>query len=665
MTSWRDSILQEFVPQVSKLTIVTDPDALLTEEKLTIELRVRGFDIIEFDDPIAFRYAYESKYRSLWDNGTHTDLVVILRFGDTNVERIPFDLLKSGRKLFFSLGELFPNISYPVIECLDRMHLDALYNAQCRYLPDRMGDNASKDFVLRHVFGIAAELITSDVELLRCALRYHYSGIELPGALLNRLLSVLEQNENLKQWPLELLFKDADIFFAFIQERWPIYLQTLTNGASCVCENASDSNLKVPGPVSIPFGHQDIRVYIDNLFLEGKLNPIAVNGVNLNAAPWVRSGLQVSVSDDNKVRTRRLFAALQESIPSFESRHYDWLSYASKYAELLAAHNSDDTGLESNQIQNLSTTINVIFRSWLEKNFAGLINMPPTNPVMVHHIPRAIAREVEANEKKRVALIVIDGLSMEQWCSAKSIIANQDSSLVFKEHAAFAWIPSLTPISRQAIFAGKAPLYFPTSISTTEREPLHWRQFWENYGISKMDISYHKETADTDVHSIIDSQIIPGKTRVFGLVIGIVDRIMHGMQLGMTGMHNQVRQWCRTGYLSTILQQLIEKGFEVWVTADHGNVECKGVGRPSDGVIAETRGERVRIYPSIELQESALQSANSAQKWVPIGIPPGLFPVIADFGCAFTNEGDKIVSHGGAMFEEVIVPFIKIERKKQ
>jgi hypothetical protein len=59
---------------------------LLTEEKLALELRGRGFDLIEFSDPVEFRYAYESKYRSIWDRGEHTDLVVILRLQDAELE---------------------------------------------------------------------------------------------------------------------------------------------------------------------------------------------------------------------------------------------------------------------------------------------------------------------------------------------------------------------------------------------------------------------------------------------------------------------------------------------------------------------------------------------------------------------------------------------------
>jgi hypothetical protein len=38
----RDCILNDFVPSVSKLNMVTDPDCLLTEEKLALELRGRG-----------------------------------------------------------------------------------------------------------------------------------------------------------------------------------------------------------------------------------------------------------------------------------------------------------------------------------------------------------------------------------------------------------------------------------------------------------------------------------------------------------------------------------------------------------------------------------------------------------------------------------------------
>ncbi len=135
MPSWRDSLLAAFVPRVSKLTLVADPDGLLTEEQLARALRDRGFDLIEFTDAVEFRYAYESRYRATWDQGESTDLVVILRLPDTELDSLPYDLLQAGRRLSFTLGEIFPHLSYPVIEQLDRSLLDLVFAAQSTVSP--------------------------------------------------------------------------------------------------------------------------------------------------------------------------------------------------------------------------------------------------------------------------------------------------------------------------------------------------------------------------------------------------------------------------------------------------------------------------------------------------------------------------------------------------
>ena len=232
MSSWRNTILKEFVPNLSRLTLVSDPDCLLTEEKLAIELRNRGFDLIEFNDPIEFRYAYESKYRSIWDMGKQTDLVVILRLENTKLAALPYDLLQIGRKLSFSLGDIFPHLSYPIIEQIDRSLLDLLFDAQKKSSPDRMGDNASKDFILRHVFGVAAELISTDVELMRFLLRLHYGKLAIPSILTDRLVEVLNNSGNFNDWALSKVVTDAEHFFAFVQERWPIFLNSLKQKGS-------------------------------------------------------------------------------------------------------------------------------------------------------------------------------------------------------------------------------------------------------------------------------------------------------------------------------------------------------------------------------------------------------------------------------------------------
>jgi hypothetical protein len=662
MSSWRDAILNDFVPNVSKLTLVADPDSLLTEEKLALELRGRGFDLIEFNDSVEFRYAYESKYRSIWDRGEHTDLVVILRLQDAELESLPYDLLQAGRKLSFNLGELFPNLSYPVIEKLDRSLLDSLYDAQRKSPPDRMGDNATKDFILRYVFGIAAELISSDVELLRALLRLHYGKIQIPFTLAERLVQVLREHSGFKAWPLDEIVPDDEAFFAFLQERWPVFLSRLSK-ADQLRKDSPEYGLKFPGPDVLPFDHQDIKVYIDNLFVEGKLNPIHATEIDVEPGSWIRCGIVPASADDDEMRVSRLFELVEKDLPTEESRYSDWIAFALKWAELSSLIHCGSNAAHQSRLKDVGDALNAMFSRWLSDHYSSLINLPPTNPVMLHHVPRRLARDVEGSGDGRTALIVVDGLALDQWVTVRQLLQKQDNNLVMRESATFAWVPTLTSVSRQSIFSGKPPLYFPSSINSTNSEEKLWKQFWEGHGISRLDIVYQRGLGDGAASSVLEAAIHPSKTKVVGLVVDKVDKIMHGMQLGAAGMHNQIKQWCEKGFLCALVGSLLDYGYEVWLTADHGNIECIGAGRPSEGVIAETRGERVRVYPTPELRSQVAEAYRFAHEWQPVGLPSDYFPLIAGGRDAFVNPGNSIVGHGGVAIEEVIVPLVKFERR--
>ncbi|MCK5164705.1 MAG: BREX-3 system phosphatase PglZ, partial [Desulfobacula sp.] len=268
----------------------------------------------------------------------------------------------------------------------------------------------------------------------------------------------------------------------------------------------------------------------------------------------------------------------------------------------------------------------------------------------------------EDSKNNRVALIVVDGLSLDQWISIREILQDQSKNLVIRESAVFAWIPSLTSVSRQALFAGKPPMYFPNSINTTHNEKKLWQQFWENYGLSRFDVGYQKSLGGGDAIGALDDTLNLQRIKVLGLVIDTVDKIMHGMQLGNAGMHNQIRQWCQSGYLSSLIGHLFQNGFQVWLTSDHGNIECNGMGNPGEGVIAETRGERARVYSTSELRSQVAENFSDAAIWNPTGLPSGYYPLLAKGPNAFANMGKRTVTHGGASIEEIIVPLIKFEK---
>ena len=71
----------------------------------------------------------------------------------------------------------------------------------------------------------------------------------------------------------------------------------------------------------------------------------------------------------------------------------------------------------------------------------------------------------------------------------------------------------------------------------------------------------------------------------------------------------------------------------------------------------------MRVYPSEELRRTVAERFPDAWEWPPDGLPAGYLPLLAPGRSAFVRQGERIVAHGGVCLEELIVPFIQVERR--
>jgi hypothetical protein len=635
--TWHDQILKEFPTDIARFTLVADPDGLLTEEGVVTGLRERGFDIITFDDPIAFRYVYESKYRSRWDHDESATLVVVLRASAHVWREMPYDLLQIGRRLAFSLSELFPNLNHPVVAELDRADLGALYRSQRGHNSGKLGYNATRDFVLRHVFESSPEFIQHPSDLLHSLLHRHYRGQHIPPLLDERFIKVVRRNRAFVNWPLESIVPDRQAFFAFLQERWPIFLNHLAaNHAHGVHEPEASYSLAYPGPAVLPFDNNDVRIYLDNLFLDGLLQPVPCLNADVLAHQWVTVGIRRDPQADQTRRLERLITAVVSSIPDSDARHHMWLTFAQRWAELIVlwneTHPSAQQAFEA-RLRALREQVDTGFLTWVHKRYGSLHNLPSSPPVMLHHVPRHMASVLESSDEgkteKKVALLLLDGLALDQWVVLRKVLEQLQPQVRFHEEAVFAWIPTITSVSRQAAFAGKPPIYYPGSIHTTDKEAMLWTQFWLGKGFTQAEVGYAKGLGEETSLGTVEEVLSQPKVRIVGFVIDTVDKIMHGMQLGTAGMHNQVRQWAQQGFMVRLLELLFDHDFGVILTSDHGNIEAVGIGRPSEGAVADLRGERVIVYPDRILRAGVKTQFPNAIEWPPLGLPEDYLPLIA------------------------------------
>ncbi|NCO57328.1 MAG: alkaline phosphatase [Nitrospirae bacterium CG18_big_fil_WC_8_21_14_2_50_70_55] len=675
MTSWRDPLLAHFTPEiaaVARLTIVADPDQLLTEAGIIEGIHLRGFEVISIDDHAAFRYAYEQRFRRVWDAGDSTNLVVVLRAPRAELDWLPFDLLQEARRdlrlLSFSLAELFPNLQPHVVAELDRHDLDAVFEAQQAHQPEQLGVNATRDFILRQVYEVAPELIKTPSDLLRVLLRRHYSGRVFPPSLDEHLLRLLRTSGRWNAWPLDQIVPSRSCFLAFLQERWPIFVKRkLSAEANKGAEPEEPYGLRHAGPTDLPFEHDDVRVYIDNLFVEGLLVPTGTVSKASVKGAWYAVGVGGDDTTDKIGRVSKLVDRLSSEFPNDSADHQQWLQVAQRFGEALALRWSLASALPEpvrDAFDLLHGRLEAAFDGWLRVHYAALSSLAPwPRPVMVHHVPRFLAHGLSSATSVKRALVVVDGLSLDQWAALRQETPSHRWST--DEGALFAWVPTLTSVSRQSIFAGDPPFFFAPSIATTSKEEQHWTRFWEDQGLKKTEVAYlcQKSQEEDDAYlERVREQAEQPRCRVLAVVVGTIDQMLHGVVTGTDGLHASVRHWAQRGALSKLIELLVDGGFDVSLTADHGNVEGHGLGKPNVGATAEQRGERVHVFRDELTRSSVAQQYPGTIPWQNVGLPQDYLPLLAPDRRAFITEGKRTVAHGGACIEEVIVPFVQIVR---
>lgn len=661
MSRWIERILHEFPADIARLWIAADPDDVLLDERIISSLRERGFELLPFEDSIAFRVEYEERYRAAWDRGeagpSHS---LIVHFRGTDVDALPWDYLRSGRRASLSLADLFPNLSSTVVRQIGSEHFEKLFDEQSRQSPQPMGESATKEFILARIFKISPYAINQAEDLWRELLRLHYRSDGLPQPLADHVAAALASNAAFAGLPIAELFASKSFLLHTLQSSWVRFV-TLKDASGTPASNASVPEA-TPG-LAIPFDHHDVRGIVTSMFHDGTLRPVTVRSRPTSLPEWARIG----VVDDPYAMLRLVkegVAQLASVLPGPDANHRDWAQWARRLGEVTCRHQSlpsTQAGEVGVQLSEVWNEADVRFRAWVTAHYDDLPSLPVAkSPVMVHHVPRFLAMRRDAGES-RVALLVFDGMAMDQWVQIRELLAKQVPEIGFEEGACVAWLPTLTSVSRQALFSGLKPREFASSIDTTTNEPKLWSSFWQSHGLRANEIAYRKGIKRPEDLAELETALSDPRCSAIGIVVDMIDEMVHGDRLGKRGIAGQIATWCETGFVEHLLRTLLDKGFHIYLTADHGNMEALGIGRINEGATVETRGARVRVYRSQALVPSMPEDID-AFRLDSAGLPADFLPLFAGGRGAFVQKDQPTVAHGGLSIEELVVPFVKVTR---
>ncbi len=359
---------------------------------------------------------------------------------------------------------------------------------------------------------------------------------------------------------------------------------------------------------------------------------------------WI-SGMDVKerLTQWQLTQQRRLLQPDDEWATWIEGTNIEWRKAIRPISKLLLTSMEERRGWKE-QIEQ----INYAFQeSFSPDFFRSLPSRSHLNgPQVVSHVLPYLR---DSFPREKVLLLVIDGMAYWQYL----LVENQLNSdgLRAMDRTIFAWLPSITRLSRQAIFRGDFPE--ESYRQNPQEEAKLWRAFWR------------RETRFKDMQTpyLKAGKGLPSPLSAWEKVAYVdtgLDDKMHS-STEFLDLYSLTQNWIsRQSDLWLTVKSYLKQGFNVFMTTDHGNVEATSwrsltqkekLGTRQLG----SRSERHLNYPSPS-DVSMFLSQN-----------PELTRSIGKLDSYLYFKDDKSfsskashVTHGGSHFLEVLIPFAQI-----
>ena len=300
-------------------------------------------------------------------------------------------------------------------------------------------------------------------------------------------------------------------------------------------------------------------------------------------------------------------------------------------------------------IEPVIEELNADFQRFIDRQYFSFINSSSVRkPKMVHKILPHLTHVHQRTDK--VALLVIDGMTYWQYLILDKAL--NERGIETKKDIIFAWLPSITRLSRQAIFRGEAPR-MEYRQSPTEENKL-WIDYWTSF-----QRPFPKRMQGYEVNYTHGSLSMENDNSYRQALVDVhLDEKMHSLDSNKD-LFALTKNWAEEA--SNEIKTIHDHGYQIYITTDHGNVLAnpwRSLSSQEKTYLyeKESRGNRHLIYNNVEHLNDFL-GANPAikdQLFV-----HGRWAVWRNTKSFSNKDG---ITHGGAHFLEVIVPFITIDK---
>jgi hypothetical protein len=223
-----------------------------------------------------------------------------------------------------------------------------------------------------------------------------------------------------------------------------------------------------------------------------------------------------------------------------------------------------------------------------------------------------------------------------------------------------------TAVSRHALISGLRPsdFYIPNAVKLTEAKA--WSSFWARESLPENAVDFIALNLEKNDPT---PEVTNPRLQAVCLIERQLDEIMHGSMLGGMAHQSNVNLWLsqnagiNSSKLEALINTLLDGGFTIFLASDHGHCEAVGMGKPAEGLMAQSRGRRARLYRDRHTAEQTQRTYSNTLIWEDDGLlPKDLCALLPADRQAFAEYSEVVITHGGLTMDEIVVPLVEITR---
>lgn len=262
--------------------------------------------------------------------------------------------------------------------------------------------------------------------------------------------------------------------------------------------------------------------------------------------------------------------------------------------------------------------------------------------------PKSVDRilpNIKTSQNDKIALICFDCMGWAEWLLLKDYLKNE--AITFQEETLLAMLPSVTAISRSAIFQGSRDVYNLKSPGRTT-EAKSFAAFFDN--------KHTKYFTDKDE---ITSDALLGYDAI-SVLYTFFDVLGHSTHIApheesKEPYFDAVRRYLEKSTVKDDINALLQNGYSIFMCSDHGSVVAVGNGQKLEKYLMDSFAKRAAIVPIdavSHIKQQTLKIPFVDEKV--LALPEGR--------TMYANMGTIEVNHGGITLEEMVVPYIKLNQ---